>query len=136
MIRIALFALALSPAAAFAAAPIDGHWITHDGKAVVEIGPCGARSCGRIAKLLVARTGGPMTDIHNPDPMLRGRAMEGLVVLTGFAPAGRSWHGEIYSPEDGKSYRSTIERSGPDRLKLRGCVARIFCKSFIWKRAP
>ena len=40
---------AASAAAAAAPAPFAGRWITVDGKALVEIGPCGRQICGRIA---------------------------------------------------------------------------------------
>ena len=134
MFRSLAFAFLLLPAAAIAAPSVEGRWITHDGKALMEIGRCGAKVCGRIAKVLAPTPKGPPKDVHNPDARLRDRPIEGLTVLTGFTAAGSSWHGQIYSPEDGKTYRSTMERTGPETMKLRGCVA-IFCKGFVWKKA-
>ena len=119
--------------AAFAAEPVSGRWITDDGKAIVTIGPCGAAICGRISRILAPTPKGPPVDERNPEPKLRHRPILGLQVLSGFTTSGAEWHGRIYSPEEGKSYRSIMRRAGPDTIKVKGCIA-FFCKTQIWKR--
>ena len=131
---LALAALgAASAAAAAAPAPIAGRWITVDGKALVEIGPCGRQICGRIARVLKVDPSKPTTDTNNPDAALRDRPILGMTFLTGFAPADDRWKGRIYDPESGKSYRSELSRSG-DTLKVKGCIGP-FCRTQVWTAA-
>lgn len=122
------------PAAAFAAQPVTGRWITDDGKAEVTIGNCGSTVCGRISKILAPTPKGPPVDENNPDPRLRTRPVQGLMVLTGFKQDGDEWRGRIYSPEEGKSYHSIMQRTSADKIKVKGCVA-MFCKTQVWNRA-
>ena len=131
-IAISILVAAL-PAVAHAAEPVTGRWLTDDGKAIVTIGTCGNTVCGKISKVLKPRPGGPAVDANNPDPKLRDRPIEGLQFLTGFTPKGDSWNGKIYSPEEGKTYKSVLTRDGADALKVKGCVL-FFCKTQVWTR--
>lgn len=119
---------------AFAAEPVTGRWITDDGKAIVTIGHCGSAVCGEISRILAPTPKGPPVDENNPEPALRKRPIQGLQVLTGFVADGDEWHGRIYSPEEGKTYRSVMQRAGPDTIKVKGCIL-FFCKTQVWKRA-
>ena len=126
--------LAISGAAAAAVpAPIAGRWITVDGKALVEIGACGAQTCGRIVRVLKVDPTKPTVDANNPDKALRTRPILGMIFLTGFAPGNDRWRGRIYDPESGKSYRSELIRSG-NVLKVKGCVGP-FCRTQVWTAA-
>ena len=53
---------------------------------------------------------------------------------------GRSeerWKGEVYSPENGKMYSSSIWLTGPDKMRIEGCVfGGIFCGGQDWTRVP
>ena len=122
---------AANPAAA--AEPVTGRWLTVDGQAIVTIGTCGQTVCGKITKVLKPRPGGPAVDANNPDPALRHRPIEGIQFLTGFTPSGSSWNGRIYSPEEGKTYKSVLTRDG-NTLKVKGCIL-FFCKTQVWTRA-
>ena len=63
-----LLALAIFPAKAIAApAPITGRWATDDGKAIIEIMPCGAKVCGRVVRLLIKEPPGGQRDERYPD---------------------------------------------------------------------
>ena len=115
---------------AAAPAPIAGRWLTAEGKAVVDIAPCGQSLCGRIARVLKPRPGGPAVDVKNPDPALRTRPMAGLVILTGVRPDGDRWSGRIYDPESGKTYRSELTRAG-ETLTVKGCWGP-FCRGQQW----
>jgi uncharacterized protein (DUF2147 family) len=132
-----LFGLALLGAASVAAAavpaPIAGRWITVDGKALVEIGGCGAQICGRIVRVLKVDPTKPTVDANNPDQALRTRPIVGMVFLTGFAPGSDRWRGRIYDPESGKNYRSELIRAG-NTLKVKGCVGP-FCRTQVWTAA-
>jgi uncharacterized protein (DUF2147 family) len=119
-----------------AAAPqtVEGLWLNDDKKGLVQIAPCGAKLCGRIVKVLSRDANAPKTDVHNPDPALRGRGFLGLPVLTGFARSGSSWTGgRAYDPESGKSYRSTLSLNPDGSLRVTGCVLFI-CESRRWTR--
>ena len=133
--RLLLMFLTLAlPSAAIAAEPVTGRWITDDGKAIVTIGNCGKTVCGQISRILAPTPKGPPVDENNPDPKLRARPILGLQVLNGFTADGDGWKGRIYSPEEGKTYRSVMQRAGPDIIKVKGCIL-FFCKTQIWKRA-
>lgn len=125
--------VALLPVTAVAAPPIEGRWKTEDGKAVVDIARCGDGLCGHVVRVLAPTPKGPPVDSNNPDPRLRHRPILGLEVLSGFHADDDEWRGRIYSPEEGKSYRSILQRTGADTLKVRGCIA-IFCKTQTWTR--
>ena len=127
----ALFCVPATPAGA--APAITGRWLTEGGKALVEVAPCGASLCGRIAKVLVRSTSGVAVDRNNPDPKLRGRPIVGLPILTGFTDGGAVWKGRIYDPESGRSYRSELSREG-GTLKVKGCFGP-FCRTQSWRRA-
>lgn len=130
-----LIAAALLASPAAAAEPITGSWITEEGTAVVRIEKCGTTLCGRIDKFLETPPDGPdQRDIHNPDPELRSRRLMGLPILTGFTEDGDVWRGEIYDPKKGKTYRSVLERAGPNQLEVKGCVGP-FCQTQDWPRA-
>jgi uncharacterized protein (DUF2147 family) len=121
--------IAASPA--YAAQPINGRWLTVEGKAIVEIASCGRSVCGRITKIVKPTPGRPHTDIENPDPKLRGKPLEGLAILSDFSDAGSQWKGTIYDPESGKSYNSKVSRNSDGTLKVQGCIA-FFCKTQTW----
>ena len=81
-----LFTLAL----ALFAAPVDsstdpafGYWETAEGKAIVEIGPCDGKACGRMVWLQRAHdeAGAPRRDAD-------GRPLCGLALMTGLQRAG------------------------------------------------
>ena len=134
--RLALSVLlfAALPSIAHAAQPVDGRWVTDDGKALVRISRCGNAVCGNVVRILAKTPTKNPTDIHNPDPKLRSRPVQGLTILSGFHEDGDKWRGQIYDPEHGKTYRSTMQRASADTIKVKGCVA-IFCKTQTWKRA-
>lgn len=123
--------LAATPALA-APSPVTGRWLTVDGKAIVEIGTCGRSLCGRIARVLKPRPGGPAIDANNPNAALRRRPIEGLTILSGFAAKGDRWAGRIYDPESGRTYRSELRADG-DTLSVKGCFGP-FCRTQAWTR--
>lgn len=135
IIRPAAAVLALSLAGtAHAAQPIAGRWLTEDGAAIIQVGPCGANTCGRIASVVKSRPGAPATDVNNPDAKLRSRPMIGLPILSGFSEAGDEWRGRIYDPRNGKNYKSIVTRGENDTLRVKGCVSFI-CQTQVWKAA-
>lgn len=146
MSRLALFcspllaALSLVGAAAQAAEPVAGRWVTAEKDAVVAVAPCGGSGskgamCGTIDRFLVAPPQGlDQRDVNNPDPKLRTRKLLGMPILTSFVSDGDLWRGRIYDPKSGKSYRSIIRRKGNNVLEVKGCIGP-FCQTQLWKRA-
>jgi len=135
MVRFAFAALALAAAPGYAATPVTGKWLTVEKDSVVEIGTCGKSVCGRIVRILKATADGkPAFDKFNPDPSLRTRPIEGMMILSGFTAAGSVWNGRIYDPRSGKSYRSKLARNPDGTLKVQGCIA-FLCRTQTWTAA-
>ena len=134
MRRLILVTLAvISTAASFAPMPVTGRWLTVEGKALVDIAPCGQMLCGRIARVLKPRPGGPAIDVNNPDATLRTRPIAGILILSDFKSADDRWKGRIYDPESGRTYRSELIRAG-GTLKVKGCIGP-FCRTQEWTAA-
>lgn len=133
--RFPLAAIFIFAAALGVAQPagVLGDWLTPAGS-VVRVETCGPHVCLWIAAL---PRGVPATDIHNPDSALRGRALCGLEIGSGFklSDAGHASGGTLYDPKTGKTYRGTIAAAGA-QLHLRGYVGiPLFGASQTWTRA-
>lgn len=130
-----IFALFLL--APVAQADVTGIWSTVDGKSHVKIEPCGDKFCGKIIWLKVPnnKEGKPKVDANNTDDALKTRAILGMELLKGFeATEGNEWDdGQIYNPEDGKTYSSTMNLVSPKVLDVKGCVL-FFCKTQTWNK--
>jgi uncharacterized protein (DUF2147 family) len=123
----ALLALLGGPAAAQSPA---GSWLVADKTAVIRIAPCGQAFCGTIAW-----TSQPGTDENNPDPARRNQPIVGTQILLAMKPVRVDrWDGEIYNPENGKTYSGRIILLGPDTLRVEGCLL-VFCGGENWTRA-
>lgn len=119
-----------------AAVPVNGRYYTDGKDSIVQIGPCGPVVCGKIAKVLKGPPGGGRAvDANNPDPKLRSRPIEGIIILSDFKDSGGEWEGKIYDPRAGKTYRSTMAKQSDGSLKVKGCVGP-FCKAVTFKPAP
>lgn len=134
-----------------APAPVEGVWRTQL-LAEVTIAPCPEGYCGTLSHIVVpegmlsgaeAEAAAAMTqeeffDVRNEDPALRSRPMLGLQIMT-MAPGDKPhiFDGEIYNPEDGKTYSGYLEVLGPDMLRLNGCVLfNVICRGEDWTRVP
>ncbi len=140
-------AFAQEPAAP--ASPVEGVWRTQL-LSEVTITACPAGFCGSLSHIVVpegllsgaeaeaAATMSPdqFFDYRNEDPALRNRPMLGLQILT-MRPGDQPhiFDGEIYNPEDGKTYSGYVEMLGPDTLRLNGCVLfNVVCRGEDWFR--
>ena len=131
-----------APAAALAEG-VAGVWSTKEDKSRVEIKACendDGKLCGAIVWLRepLNEAGEPKLDKNNPQENLRKRPLLGLPLLTGFEKTDDPalWEeGEIYNPEDGEIYSSTLTLQSLDVLDVRGYVGiPLFGKSQEWKR--
>jgi len=114
-----------------------GIWLTQAGDAKVKVSKCGGGICGVIVWLkapIDAATGKPAIDDKNPNPALAKRPMIGLPLFSGMQPAGpNKWSGQIYNADDGNSYASNVSVSGPDTLRVEGCMGAL-CGGESWTR--
>jgi uncharacterized protein (DUF2147 family) len=134
-----LTALLMMPVAnAQPAGSPTGVWLTQAGDARVRISKCGDAICGVVVWLREPTnpaTGQPMVDDKNPNPSLARRPMIGLPLFTDMRLAGpNKWTGHIYNADDGGTYASSISVTGPDSLRVEGCVG-AFCGGETWTRS-
>lgn len=135
---IALTALAAPAASAPPPQTITGRWLIQDGKAIVDVAPCGQSICGKIVKILYRPPGtgsGAPRDVYNPDPAKRARLLEGMTFMSGFQPDGQGgWEGDLYDAETGNSYVATMRRI-PSGIMVEACMG-FFCGQKYWTPAP
>lgn len=109
----------------------SGTWRLDNGKVTVKVRQCGGQLCANIVGLKepTYKDGKPKVDRHNENASLRSRPLMGISVLSNMKPSGdNSWKGSIYNADDGKTYSATMTLKG-SVMKLKGCVAGIFCKT-------
>ena len=135
---LVIFAAWLAAPQAQAGGDVSGIWFTQAGDAKVRVSRCGGGICGVVVWLkdpINPATGKPQVDDKNPNPSLARRPMIGLPLFSGMrASAPNRWSGKIYNADDGKSYASNVSASGPDTLKVEGCVGAL-CGGETWTRA-
>ncbi|WP_457795509.1 DUF2147 domain-containing protein [Methylocystis sp. S23] len=66
----------------------------------------------------------PMLDGSPPPLVLRHAAKTGP----------NSWKGDLFNPEDGKTYTGKIAYEAPNQLTLTGCLVAFLCQSETWTR--
>jgi len=117
---------------------VSGIWLTQAGDAKVRVSKCGGGICGVVVWLrdpINPATGKPQVDDKNPNPALAKRPMIGLPLFMGIRAAGpNKWSGQIYNADDGNSYVSNVSVSGPDALRVEGCVGAL-CGGETWTRS-
>lgn len=130
--------LGAPPAKAQSSGEVSGIWLTQAGDAKVRVSRCGGGICGVIVWLkdpIDPATGKPQVDDKNHNPSLARRPMIGLPLFSGMQPSGpNKWSGQIYNADDGNSYASNISVTGPDSLKVEGCVG-LLCGGESWSRS-
>ena len=120
----------IGPAAA-AEAPL-GVWMTEERDSKIQISQCGKALCARI---LWARTSS--VDENNPNPSLRARSIVGLELSRDIKPdSDGNWAASMYNPDNGKTYKTTLQRKGDGQLEVSGCVlGGLVCGSETWQRS-
>ncbi len=127
-----------APANAQSGGEVSGIWLTQAGDAKVRVSKCGGGVCGVVVWLrdpINPATGKPQVDDKNPNPALARRPIIGLPLFAGMQPSGPNrWSGQIYNADDGNSYVSNVSLSGPDTLRVEGCVG-MLCGGETWTRS-
>jgi uncharacterized protein (DUF2147 family) len=127
----ALAGLLLTTASALAA-DMTGEWWIEGRFGRVRIENCNNRMWGLISWEQASGA----VDYNNPDPAKRNRPTLGMPILLGMQQtAANRWDGEVYSPEDGKTWTVNISLTNPDQLRIQGCLL-FFCGGQVWARAP
>lgn len=128
-VAVAAMAQTEAPQFPFPPSPVEGVWRAQL-ESEVTIQACELGYCGFLTKIVVPSEGlsaeelaaaaamspEQFFDYRNEDPTLRNRPMQDLHLLTlrpGDKPA--IFDGEIYNPQDGKTYSGYVELTGPDR---------------------
>ena len=115
----------------------SGLWMTQAGDAKVRVSHCGEGICGVVVSLREPTnpaTGAPFVDDKNPNPALAKRPIIGLPLFSGMHAAGPGkWSGQIYNADDGSTYASHVSVTGPDTLRVEGCMG-AFCGGETWTR--
>jgi len=131
VLAAALAALLVMPAAA----DPQGAWNTP--KARVKISDCGGNLCAVVVSLKepTEADGKPKTDKNNPDMAKRDRPIVGVSILSGMKKSGDQWRGQVYNPEDGRTYKAYMTEEG-GKLTVQGCaLGGLACKTQTWTRA-
>lgn len=116
---------------------IKGIWLTEmkDGK--VEMFQTGHKWCGKLiwGISVLDENGKSRHDDLNPDPKLRSRPIQGMVIITGLEYKDGKWlGGKIYDSTTGKTYSISVTVNG-DILMLRGFIGiPLLGKTTVWRR--
>jgi uncharacterized protein (DUF2147 family) len=132
--RIVIAALSAVVLAANTAPPtldapsIFGMWENPHHTVVVKTQACEGKLCGAVAwaspdAIQDARDGGT--------PQLIGTE-----ILRDYRSTGpHRWQGQVFLPDHGMSFYSTIHQVGSDTMKVSGCIlGGLICKSQLWHR--
>lgn len=133
-VGIAAAIFALPAAAQPREGGIAGAWQTPVDAGVIEIAPCGPALCGTLVTSAALRAHPDMRNARDRDVRRRGLLLRGLPILLGLRRAGDRWNGDIYNPDDGRTYDARVRLEAPDRLNVSGCALVIFCRSQTWRR--
>jgi uncharacterized protein (DUF2147 family) len=110
-------ALALPAVPAWASSGPVGSWRVANGKAVIDIKPCGDNLCGFVAS------------DRNSDSFV------GQQVFIDMRPEGDDWSGTIVDLASGQRYAGKISLLDDNRLSVEGCIlGGFFCGGQQWSR--
>ncbi len=123
-LALAGLGVALAPASAFAKS-LEGRW--RNGAMEIVIGRCGGSLCGRVVKASARQ--------EAKSQLGSGTKLIGARVINNIQPSGAGrWNADVYLASRDMNARGTIEQESPDRLKVRGCVLAVVCKTTHWDR--
>jgi uncharacterized protein (DUF2147 family) len=115
-------------------AKLLGNWLTQKHDGIIQLTRTGE---GLYQGRIVGGDDPQRTDLHNPDPALRGRTLLGQLILQDmqYDGAGHWSGGTIYDPDSGHTYRCRLELRGADQLRVRGFLGvSLLGRSQIWTR--
>jgi uncharacterized protein (DUF2147 family) len=119
---------------------IRGQWYTEENESIIRIYRAkNGYYYGVIhwMKEPNEKNGQPKKDVNNPDPDKRNQTIEGLVILKAFKFDGDNMYddGNIYNPENGKTYSGYMKLVDQNTIELRGYIGRpVLGGTTTWKR--
>ncbi len=120
-----------------------GRWLSAKKKNQVEIYRQGNRYYGKLvwmAEPVDILTSKPKLDKRNPSEKSRMRPLLNLPIITNLAYKGdNTWEGgQIYNPEDGRTYSCQLTLADANTLNLHGYVMGMtfLGKTAVWTRVP
>ena len=122
---IAALGLIAGPAVASAKSPIEGRW--RNGKMELVIAPCRGGMCGTVVN---ASANQQAKAQRGSDTDLIGARLVKDIAQTG----PRTYRATVFLADRNIYARGTINQVSNDRLRVRGCVFAIICKSKTWDR--
>jgi len=130
MRRLAMMLVLLLTSSAYAATPATpiGLWQNPKKTILVRTHSCGALLCGNIVwagpkAIADAREAGVMS-------------LVGTELLSNYHASGTGrWTGQVYVPDQGRRFYSTIELQNANSLRISGCIlGGLICKHQEWTR--
>jgi uncharacterized protein (DUF2147 family) len=112
---------------------VIGTWINPRGSVKVQTGKCTGGSTGDLCGWVVWAAPQAQADARDSGVT----RLIGTELLRGYRSAGPGrYRGEVYVPDMGRTFTSTIEQRGAGGLKISGCIlGGLICKSQNWRRA-
>jgi uncharacterized protein (DUF2147 family) len=115
-----------------------GYWEDADKESLIHIYKEDGKYCGKMIDVYNPywESGEKKIDKYNPDPKLRERPFEGVILLLDLEWNGREFvNGRIYNPVNGKYYSCKGKMNGMNRLELRGYIGfSLFGANTTWTR--
>lgn len=140
-LTLLFFMLLVTTGSIFAQAAGDkilGTWLNEEKDGKIEIYKSGSKYFGKLVwgKNMYEPDGSSRTDIKNPDPKLRTRKLQDLVLLTNFTFDDGEWEGgKIYDPKSGKTY-SCVMRFKGSVLQIKGYIGiTLIGRTTVWTKA-
>lgn len=128
-----MIALALMLAASTSAIPQPtlspiGVWQNPKGTLRVRTRLCGTLLCGNI----IWASPKAMADARDAGVS----SLIGTELLSDYRHSGTGrWTGQVYVPDQGRRFYSTIEQKGPNDIRISGCIlGGLLCKRQDWTR--
>lgn len=106
-----------------------GTWVNPHGSVKVQTGRCGDKLCGWVVWANQEATA---------DAAEGGVSqIVGTTLLRNYVSTRPgNWVGEVFVPDMGHTYYSTLSQLDANQLKISGCVlGGLICKSQVWHRA-
>ncbi|MBD2703745.1 DUF2147 domain-containing protein [Spirosoma sp. BT702] len=118
-----------------------GRWLSSKKRNQVQIYKQGNKYYGKLVWMqepIDPVTKKPKVDSENPDENLRSRPLMQMILVSNLSYKGNNvWgDGEVYNPEDGKTYGCEITLRDPNAIDMRGYVMGISMlgKTRTWTR--
>lgn len=118
-------AIVAAPAMASAKSPLEGRW--KNGRMEVVIAPCGSDLCGTVVKASPAQKA--KAERGSDTDLIGARLIKDIEKV---GPG--TYSAMVFLADRNMHARGTIRQVSANRLRVRGCVFGIICKSRNWDR--